>query len=372
MPNKLTHSRYIYELYFAGTKSHVCEICGKSFKFITSYTRHKELHGNAQFNCDHCTKVFPSLRLLNEHRSRHQSSKKYVCLCGKEYQSSSGLHHHQGQCAMVILQKQENMDDGPMTVILPNKNTSYSDQLMDISELKQVMDAHKHVTIHVVNKNQDENKVELVAESGDQAVWGQEGNSQSLPDEYLCGYCQTTLGSLEEVQAHMVQQHIGEGGDTQDSNIVYDNTTVEEVEIKEEEAGENIEIVSMDEVIKNQSGAVVEIREPEKVKEDEDRHAVLNIEETENVVYHDTDVVIQFDNGEQAEPNSDVVIQYDNTVSEQPVMTDEYAASLLAAIHTGEAAVTVMGEEVTAVPAGEETLTVTEQSEGDDDVNRTS
>ncbi|XP_043273992.1 zinc finger protein 2-like isoform X8 [Venturia canescens] len=83
-----------------GTKSFICEICGKAYLQKSYLVAHKRtVHGVVQkslvkeHHCDICNKNFASEYILQNHAGVH--SRKFLCThCGKEFATNHGLQLH--------------------------------------------------------------------------------------------------------------------------------------------------------------------------------------------------------------------------------------------------------------------------------------
>lgn len=73
-----------------------CETCGRVFRFMTGYQRHKkEVHdelNEVSFKCNRCSEVFTDQDTLKRHQAEHERS---VCGdCGKQFRTRNGLQKH--------------------------------------------------------------------------------------------------------------------------------------------------------------------------------------------------------------------------------------------------------------------------------------
>ncbi|XP_059622951.1 zinc finger protein 595-like [Phlebotomus argentipes] len=85
------------------TKRYKCQYggCDESFKWLSSYQRHKETHAdkkkeNLKFKCDICMKSFLYLSNLRRHiANSHDTGDKYTCeFCSKEFRKKQKLLAH--------------------------------------------------------------------------------------------------------------------------------------------------------------------------------------------------------------------------------------------------------------------------------------
>ena len=60
------------------TKQHVCETCGKKFKFQSILIRHKRIHsGEKPYSCNECDESFAQKSYLKAHQLTHSGLKIY-------------------------------------------------------------------------------------------------------------------------------------------------------------------------------------------------------------------------------------------------------------------------------------------------------
>ncbi|XP_025076235.1 uncharacterized protein LOC112553321 isoform X1 [Pomacea canaliculata] len=77
-------------------RNHVCDLCGKGFKFVTSLKKHATVHSQERnFECQICRKKFKTIAALRQHNLLHQGLKPYRCdVCLKAYSNRNNLLHH--------------------------------------------------------------------------------------------------------------------------------------------------------------------------------------------------------------------------------------------------------------------------------------
>lgn len=75
---------------------HICEECGKSFVRRALLTRHKRIHGNAEYSCEFCEQRFYTKENMIDHLQRRHGNKNLLrCRkCGRIFRSSSALTSH--------------------------------------------------------------------------------------------------------------------------------------------------------------------------------------------------------------------------------------------------------------------------------------
>uniref|UniRef100_A0A673W223 C2H2-type domain-containing protein n=1 Tax=Salmo trutta TaxID=8032 RepID=A0A673W223_SALTR len=78
-----------------GTKSHVCNQCGRGYLHASSLLNHKNSHKTGAYFCNSCQKEFPNLMSLKNHRRIHTEPKRFQCPdCGKSFRVSTQLICH--------------------------------------------------------------------------------------------------------------------------------------------------------------------------------------------------------------------------------------------------------------------------------------
>ena len=77
-------------------KNHICETCGKSFKWRRDFFLHKLVHtGEKPHSCETCGKCFARKDALALHKQRHNDVKVYNCsLCPKSFTTKTYLVRH--------------------------------------------------------------------------------------------------------------------------------------------------------------------------------------------------------------------------------------------------------------------------------------
>ncbi len=236
-----------------GLRPYLCNICGKGFKQASAYARHQEIHRGVKVFCEICNSSFGCLKYLQQHRKRvHENPHaKFVCSCGKEYQSYSGLCNHRTGCETYQAEQarqQVGSAGDSVDMEVGDENQTLYLQSEDGSQIFQAV--HESTTedgqtLVVLETVTDDNECETVAaaaaavEEGvmsivssdvagetqlimnneghlevDQEIHYQEQVSEvavaadGSMDRYLCGYCQQLFVSLEIVQEHMLTEHM--------------------------------------------------------------------------------------------------------------------------------------------------------------------
>ncbi|XP_052899227.1 zinc finger protein 273-like [Anopheles moucheti] len=80
----------------ASLESHICEICGNSYKTLTRLNVHIKLHSNVrEHQCSICGHKFKERRGLTEHMESKHEGKSFACsICGMQYSWRKGLQRH--------------------------------------------------------------------------------------------------------------------------------------------------------------------------------------------------------------------------------------------------------------------------------------
>jgi len=73
----------------------VCAICGKKFLSHDNLTSHMKFHKAPQFQCSYCNKMFKAKRSVIRHENKHIGSKSNICeTCGKGFHGENDLINH--------------------------------------------------------------------------------------------------------------------------------------------------------------------------------------------------------------------------------------------------------------------------------------
>ncbi|XP_069673048.1 zinc finger protein 90-like isoform X2 [Periplaneta americana] len=101
-----THEKRIHEGSVMQQNSmHICEVCGKTFKFPALLKNHAVMHQRQRehFVCEICGVVRKNKWLLQQHQTSHNSRRDHICLiCHMAYKTSSTLMVHQKNCHGIV------------------------------------------------------------------------------------------------------------------------------------------------------------------------------------------------------------------------------------------------------------------------------
>lgn len=77
------------------SKTNICKVCFKSFRFRRGLSRHMKIHKNEKYSCEFCNKEFSSAEKLHNHKERMHDIKNYRCkICQKLFKSKEYVKRH--------------------------------------------------------------------------------------------------------------------------------------------------------------------------------------------------------------------------------------------------------------------------------------
>lgn len=94
---KFNLSSHMKQVHFKTYKNYVCNLCGRSFQYISNYKRHKDSHMQVRnFVCDQCGACFYSKSNLQDHQiAKHNDEKNFTCyVCGANFKLKTILTRH--------------------------------------------------------------------------------------------------------------------------------------------------------------------------------------------------------------------------------------------------------------------------------------
>jgi len=79
-----------------GLKPHLCDECGKGFRWKFSLAAHKRVHsGEKPYHCKECNQNFRSSSRYSEHTTIHTGKRAYICdRCSLAFRTSGRLKRH--------------------------------------------------------------------------------------------------------------------------------------------------------------------------------------------------------------------------------------------------------------------------------------
>jgi len=131
------------------TDKYVCEKCDFKCSYIRDWNRHimRPKHQNIDFGNDFKKKPTKKAQVKKEH----------ICLCGKEYNTMSGLWKHQKKCKNINSVNDNEKMDSPIlygelsNIVLDIVKTNHELQKQNIELQKQVLDICKNIQPSVNN-----------------------------------------------------------------------------------------------------------------------------------------------------------------------------------------------------------------------------
>lgn len=81
-------------LFVAAEGNHLCEHCGKSFRYPGNLKLHMRSHAEPQYKCDKCPQRFRTANVLRSHSHLHRNVRFVCSICDAELMSPNGLNLH--------------------------------------------------------------------------------------------------------------------------------------------------------------------------------------------------------------------------------------------------------------------------------------
>jgi len=93
---KVKQDMEMVKLAQSGLTNHVCNVCGKGFKYKYHLTKHRVVHTKERlFVCDQCNKSYSDGQVLARHKKSVHEGVKYECQeCGEQFSDKSGRAKH--------------------------------------------------------------------------------------------------------------------------------------------------------------------------------------------------------------------------------------------------------------------------------------
>ena len=93
---KVKQDMEMVKLAQSGLTNHVCNVCGKGFKYKSNLTRHGVVHTKERlFVCDQCNKSYTDGQVLARHKKSFHEGVKYECQeCGEQFSEKSVRTRH--------------------------------------------------------------------------------------------------------------------------------------------------------------------------------------------------------------------------------------------------------------------------------------